>query len=137
MKRTSELRNLSSDHHRALVIAKRAKKAKPDSAFCETWLEIEQYYSRELENHLRAEEAHIVPGLEKLGKYDLVNQLNKEHKEIRNHFQPKSSRSFNALIRFGKLLEQHVRFEDRELFNVVQESFTQDMLASIKDACIK
>lgn len=135
MKRVKELKKLSRDHHRALVFAKRAKKARENGTVPEVWLEIEKYYDSELEAHFRAEELHIVPNLLKLGKHDLVNQLKIEHAEIRDHFNTTSPRTPDALLTFGQLLEQHVRFEERELFNVVQDIFEPEDLAFIDQFC--
>ncbi len=135
MKRVKELKKLSRDHHRALVFAKRAKNACENGTVSEVWLEIENYYDSELEAHFREEELYIVPNLLKLGKHDLVNRLKKEHAEMRDHFNTTSSRTPDALVTFGRLLEQHVRFEERELFNVVQDIFEPDDLASIEKSC--
>lgn len=139
MKRASELRSLSNDHHRALVIAKRAKNANSESGktTADIWQEIENYYSTELENHFRIEETYIASHLEALGETELVERLYKEHQEIRSYFGPESTRSATDLTDFGKLLEQHVRFEERELFGVAQELLSSDALASIEVVCNK
>jgi len=139
MKRATELRSLSKDHHRALVIAKRAKQFNIE---CETtlaniWMEIEIYYSTELESHFRIEETYIAPHLESPGEIELIKKLYKEHDEIRCYFSPESTRTATDLSDFGKLLEQHVRFEERELFNLAQNSLSPDALASLEEICNK
>jgi hemerythrin-like domain-containing protein len=139
MKRATELRNLSSDHHRALVFAKKAKAAasEENSTISDIWQEIEHYYSTELKNHFHIEETYIGSQLESLGKTELVEQLFREHKAIRDFFKSDSSRTADDLKCFGKLLEQHVRFEERELFNVAQASLSHEALASVEKACSK
>ncbi len=139
MKRASELRSLSSDHHRALVIAKKAKNFRSGEALAisDIWEEIDECYSTELENHFCIEESKIGSSLEALGKISLVEQLNREHKDIRRFFEPGASRTTGDLKEFGKLLEQHVRFEERELFNVAQEMLSPEALAAVEDACSK
>lgn len=132
MQRAKELRNLSSEHHRALVIAKKARNAAGGSSTTNTWLEIERLYADELERHFRTEEVYFIPALERLGMHELVSRLTREHKDLRSFFRSNPSRDTEALLRFGTLLAQHVRFEERELFNVVQESFTPQELASIE-----
>ena len=98
---------------------------------------IELYYSNELEKHFQIEESHIGIHLEALDKTGLTEQLYKEHKDLRDFFKPGASRSAANLAAFAKLLEQHVRFEERELFNVAQESLSPEALNTIKDASNK
>lgn len=137
MKRAAELRSLSSDHHRALVIAKRARRSSlaPESVVAEAWREMEQYYECELEGHFCREEDHLVPHLESVGEMALVGQLSREHEAMRACFAAEASRTPEALSRFGDLLGRHVRFEERELFKVAQEVLSQEVLASIERAC--
>ncbi len=139
MKRAPELRSLSNDHHRALVIAKMAKKANSEGGetVADIWREMEKYFSTELENHFRIEETYIASHLEALGETELVEKLYNEHQEIRSHFESGSTRTVTDLTDFGKLLEQHVRFEERELFGVAQELLSPDALASIEEVCSK
>ncbi len=139
MKRSPELRGLSKDHHRALVMAKKAKQTKPKGnlVISEIWNEMEKFYSADLEKHFRIEEKYIGLQLEAIGNLEIVERLYKEHAEIRAYFKPESRRTAETLVQFGELLGKHVRFEERELFNVAQDSLSSEALASIERACIK
>ena len=147
MKRFPELKSLSSDHHRALVLAKKAKKAgaEPSStelsstelSVTDVWSEMERYYSNELEIHFKQEEDNIAPHLQRIGKADLLERLVAEHKELRSYFMAGADRTVGTLNSLGRLLEQHVRFEERELFNVVQDLFSQEELTLIEEGCRK
>ncbi|MCP4235434.1 MAG: hemerythrin domain-containing protein, partial [Aestuariibacter sp.] len=134
MKRASELVGLSKDHHRALVIAKRAKTASGEMA-ADIWHEMETYYSTELEIHFAIEETYIAAHLEALGETELVEEFYDDHRKLRAYFEPGSTRTANDLSDFGQLLEQHVRFEERQLFRVAQELLGPDALAAIERAC--
>ncbi len=136
MKRASELINLSKDHHRALVIAKRAKTASGETA-ADIWREIEAYYSTELEVHFGLEEAHIASPLEALGETELVAKLYDDHRKLRAYFEPESTRTTTDLSDFGELLELHVRFEERQLFRAAQELLSPEALTAIEGACSK
>ncbi|MDM8546967.1 hemerythrin domain-containing protein [Candidatus Venteria ishoeyi] len=139
MKRVPELSGLSSDHHRALVMAKKAKQAKltGNLNISDIWHEMEAYYAAELENHFRIEETHIAPQLKLLGKTALIERLYNEHADISAYFNPTAEHTADTLKELGDLLEKHARFEERELFNIVQEIFSTEELASIEKACIK
>ena len=139
MKRAPELRVLSSDHHRALVLARRAKKAGADETLSvgDIWSDIEKDFRTGLEPHFNIEELYIGAALEGLGKYELAEKLYAEHKALRKFFQSGCGRSSTDLQNFGKLLEEHVRFEERELFEVAQELLSSEMLYAIEKACSK
>jgi len=133
MKRAVELKALSKDHHRALVMALKAKRAAPASsaAIAELWQELAHYYSTELIPHFTVEETCIGIPLVVAGENELVQQLHEEHKAIGRYFESGASRTASELERFGHLLEQHVRFEERELFNVAQAVLSVEQLRSL------
>ncbi|MBV1789610.1 hemerythrin domain-containing protein [Marinobacterium sp. D7] len=132
-----ELRTLSSDHHRALVIAKRARQAsgEDESALTRLWAEIETAYRSELERHFAIEERYLSEPLRAVGETNLVERLLGEHRQLRSHFTADAERSLDALHRFGELLAQHVRFEEREFFNTAEERLDAHTLAAVEAAC--
>ena len=133
MKRAVQLRRLSSDHHRALVMAKKARRiAQDDTAQAATlWQELEHYYVSELDEHFRIEESHLGKQLAAVGRHDLLHWLQQEHAKLRTFFQADNSRSVAQLHALGELLAQHVRFEERELFNVAQELLGDEHLQAL------
>jgi hemerythrin-like domain-containing protein len=136
MKRIQELQILSEDHHHGLVLARKAKKtgtAADKNDVHRVWLEVEQKFKTELDNHFRIEEKYIAPYLESCGESELVQQLLDEHKTIRACVDKNSSRTASALQRFGELLENHIRFEERELFETAQEKLSPEELADIAE----
>ena len=50
-----------------------------------------------------------------------------EHQVIQRHLKTELN-SKNELMVFAKLLENHIRFEERELFEVMQDQIDESML---------
>ena len=138
MKRVPQLRDLSEDHHHGLVLARKAKMAasgqKGPSA-PEMWAEVETVFNRELETHFNIEESLIGEVLTAVGESQLAQRLSDEHEALRRFFVPGHPRTLDDLRRFGELLEQHIRFEERELFQVAQDKLTIDELTAVAKAC--
>lgn len=121
MKRDPALRNLSNEHHQGLVLAKRAKKTACTEDAQQVWEEIRQRFAVEMEPHFRDEEARLLPALERAGAIELVKRTLDEHVALRRLIGEKS---VEAMIQFADLLEQHIRFEERELFEAAQKRLT-------------
>jgi hypothetical protein len=85
----------------------------------------------ELEPHFRDEERYLFPLL----KTDdpLRTRAESEHKEIRNLKECiiKDSQYSALFEQFANVLELHIRFEERELFNDIQDTTTKDLLARV------
>ncbi len=138
MKRIPELRDLSEDHHHGLVLARKARKAaagKDRLSSREVWAEVELSFKIELEPHFQIEESLIAPPLEKHGELQLSKRLLDEHKLLRNFFSPKMVRSAENLGRFGELLDRHIRYEEREVFETAQNLLNPEELAEVAKAC--
>ncbi len=137
MKRVPELRALSNDHHRGLVLARKAKKSgtESDLSLRDMWVSIELYFKTDLEPHFQIEELHIGSNLEAAGESGMAKRLYEEHDALRRFIHSKSERTSSNLQKFGELLEEHIRFEERELFEVAQNNLSADVLFAIEKAC--
>lgn len=138
MKRLHELRMLSEDHHHGLVLARRSARAASSgevSRVDATWAEAESRMRSDLEPHFQIEEAHIAPALASRGYAPLAARLGEDHAALRAHFAPGSGRSASELHRFARRLEDHIRFEERELFEAAQSILSPDELLEIAAAC--
>jgi len=138
MKRSAELRDLSEDHHHGLVLARKAKHAAAgpdDRAAAEMWVEVEMHFAAELAPHFQIEETLIAPHLTAAGESELTRRLLDEHRVLRECVGPGSGRSRADLGRFGDLLEDHIRFEERELFEVAQQRLSPEALRAVAEAC--
>lgn len=119
MKRSPGLRALSSEHHTALVLARRAL-AVSRGEVAETWRDLVQRFERELEPHFRQEEEQLLPALAQAGEKALVQRTLDEHTQLRSLIYHQSHDA-DTLQAFAELLQSHVRFEERVLFVTAQE----------------
>jgi uncharacterized protein YeaO (DUF488 family) len=97
MKRDLRLQGLSSDHHRALALARalRAGGVTLDGIVAE------------LEPHFQVEEDVLLPALVAAGEQALADRVREDHAFLRTCPAPAA---------FAATLADHVRFEERELF---------------------
>lgn len=128
LKRSRELRPLSSEHHQALLVAFQLKKGlagHADSAGAPRDLAgllalAKRYEEGLLSAHTRAEEDLLGHHLD-AGQ---LERLRSEHAElVRLMGVAKTSRppeARGALAAFAELLERHVRWEERDLFPSVE-----------------
>jgi iron-sulfur cluster repair protein YtfE (RIC family) len=120
VKRHDRLRPLSDDHHRALVLARRVRRAKPPE---KVWPEVVARFASELEPHFQDEERWLFPLLDRAGLHELAAQARADHAGLRELLRA------GAALAFAERLERHVRFEERELFPRVEP-----LLARFDDA---
>lgn len=124
MKRHAALLQLSREHHIALKLARLARFAADSGhalAIAEAAEKIVGIFANEIEPHFQAEESVLLPALSAAGAGELVDRVLAEHAELRDlnrHFDEADSAS---LARFATLLHDHVRFEERELFETAQD----------------
>jgi hemerythrin-like domain-containing protein len=138
MKRDASLRPLSREHHRALVTAQALQEAKapPDLAgmFLTFWRE-------DGRRHFRIEEEVLLPtwALHASVDRDGVTKMLEEHLKIRRSALEIETRGLTAddARQLGRLLEAHVRFEERELFPLIEEALDGEALSQLAVAIEK
>ncbi|VAW90058.1 hypothetical protein MNBD_GAMMA18-1979 [hydrothermal vent metagenome] len=138
MKRASQLRQLSVDHHQCLVLARRAKRLPTDSTLSQRvalWEQVKKTCQTELEPHFQIEETHIAAPLKKSGENTVAEQLYSEHQQLRELVTDSPNDPADHLVRFGELLESHIRFEERTLFVMAQDLLGEAALDEIEKAC--
>ncbi|HYD40828.1 MAG TPA: hemerythrin domain-containing protein [Anaeromyxobacter sp.] len=139
MRRSRQLKPLSSEHHHALLVAFQLKQAlagHAESAGAPRELSglvalVRRFDGQVLRTHVRTEE-------DVLGTYlapEDLRRLRHEHAQLRDLVDasgagdPLEQRS--ALAGFADLLERHVRWEERELFPYAEGHVDADTLATI------
>lgn len=123
MKRHAALQHLSREHHIALKLARQARfgcDAGIDKAIAQVAESIREAFSTSLEPHFQAEEEELLPAMAKAGAVELVNRTLAEHAELRDLNRRLAEPDGETLARFAALLNDHVRFEERELFEAAQ-----------------
>lgn len=137
MKRIPELRDLSDDHHLALVLAQRCRRAnRPDSPWSPTqlWTQVREAMTSHLEPHFRIEETILLPALAALGEESVVQRIEEDHDALRELCAaPTPDRV--RVVRFGELLESHVRYEERHVFESTQDRLPAKTLEAVALAC--
>ena len=129
IKRHTSLQPLSRDHHHALLLTWKIRQglkkdipAKRISAYC-SW-----FFTTHLLPHFELEEQFAFPVLG--NDHPQVQQALSEHAQLRSMFSNPLTTS-SALEAAGDLLEEHIRFEERTLFNSIQEAATPEQLNKI------
>jgi hemerythrin-like domain-containing protein len=137
MKRHPALVFLSRDHHHGLILSQLVKKNAPlykglphDIAGKITY--VTSFHQDELKKHFFEEENILFEFIKTKNKYfeEAVNQLKEEHlqlSELVSRFVETIDPE-NDLNDFGVLLEQHIHFEERELFEKIQSIFSEEEL---------
>ena len=130
MKRVPALRDLSSEHHSGLVLTRRIHKAValPNFQAAAAWADVAERFEHELEPHFQKEEQGLLPALRATGEHALVERTLQEHKEMRDSVRATDP---EKLLRFAQLLSEHIRFEEKELFQVAQHQLSADQLAAL------
>jgi len=119
MKRSPQLTPLAREHNRALSLARRAERAAAegdDPAVARTWREVTAVFDAELEPHFAVEDRHLVPALDAVGETEVAERLRRDHRVLRALRTTTAPRTRELLADFGRLLHDHVRYEDRVAF---------------------
>ncbi|HLO62374.1 MAG TPA: hemerythrin domain-containing protein [Azonexus sp.] len=131
MKRHAALLQHSREHHHGLKLARLARFA-ADSGSPEAVAEAahtigEQFASR-LEPHFQEEEKGLLVELAAIGQDAFVQRTLAEHGQLRelNARLAVDPQDVTAMSSFATLLHDHVRFEERELFETAQELLYPD-----------
>ncbi len=138
MKRHPALIPISREHHQLLLLAQLLKEGAPAYKGMPTDLAGKVDYAKNtwdslIKQHVELEEKVLYPTLIIYAPSlsNLVNELKKEHDEIRDLFN-NLILDIESMDRLGKLIEQHVRKEERMLFQKAQELLTEEQLDQLK-----
>jgi hemerythrin-like domain-containing protein len=136
MLRDKSLIPLSHQHQRALALCVRIDRASPIRvADLDAWqTEIMQLFQNEIRGHFTAEEQVVFPVAHRFQTLvPLVEELLVDHATLREDFARAENRSLSApeLSVFGGRLSAHIRKEERQLFEQLQELMKVEELAEL------
>ena len=123
MKRSLVLQPLSREHHTALALAKACEQAAQsgDAALvrqaCQRAIHA---FADELEPDFQVEEQSLLPLLQGSETQPLVQRTLADHQQLRGLLEGLRQNEVETLNSFGKYLTAHVRFEERELFPMIE-----------------
>jgi hemerythrin-like domain-containing protein len=134
MLRDKNLIPLSHQHQRALALCVRIDRAQPIPASdLEAWqAEVAQHFEHEVKIHFAAEEHALFPAAERfLELVPLIEELLSDHIRLRHWFSQAEARRISAadLPVFAQHLSAHIRKEERQLFERMQNLMSEEELA--------
>lgn len=133
MKRNKNLQPLSRQHHNALMAVLLLKKGLNKQAdvnvMCHFILTV---WNNELQNHFQLEENWLKPASDS-NHHILYQRMISEHAVIEKFIDLFHTNKYTAAVidQFQQLLEQHIRFEDRIFFPLLETVLSTDELAGI------
>ncbi len=136
MLRDKSLIPLSRQHQHALALCVRIDRASPISDDdLRSWQEeITQQFEAEIKFHFAAEERVLFPIARSFKDLSaLADELQGEHVTLRNSFSEAEARKMTAwaLSAFAERLSRHIRKEERQLFERMQELVKPEELAAL------
>jgi hypothetical protein len=138
VKRSEALASLSRDHHQALAIAQKLRRATPETAnqAREAFL---GYWTAHGRTHFRLEEETLLPAYAAYGDthHPLVLRVLGDHVAIRQRADALASQlatTPDVLHDLGVRLAAHVRLEERELFPLIERAIPPAELLAVARA---
>jgi hemerythrin-like domain-containing protein len=138
LKRHPALIPISREHHQLLLLAQLLKKDAPPYKGMPVDLEGKVKYAQAaweglIKPHIELEERVLFVTISgKTSSFsDLLNELRNEHELMTSMFKGLTP-EIKQLDKLGQLIEQHVRKEERVLFQRVQELLTEEELDQLK-----
>ena len=135
MKRAEALQPLSREHLRALLAARRLREATDPEEAARSFLE---FWHEDGQQHFRAEEEILLPTWALHGPVDRagVTRMLDEHLAIRRDALRLEAGGvgLDELAEIAERLHDHVRFEERELFPMIEEALDPELARRLADA---
>jgi hypothetical protein len=135
VKRDPALVPLSHDHHQALFVAQKLRRATASTA-TEARAEFLAYWNGHGAAHFRLEEEVLLPAYAAHGDphHALVARALCDHVAIRRRaadLEREPSTSLSELAAMGTALADHVRLEERRLFPLIEGAMPAEALAAV------
>lgn len=140
MLRDKNLIPLSHQHQHALALCVRIERSLQAGGKVEEWHEeVARAFETEIQYHFAAEEKVLFPACEKYEALKpLIKHLLSEHGTLRGFFAMAAAKNMDAhqLTTFHQTLSQHVRTEERELFEQCQALMPEEEMNSLGSAML-
>jgi hemerythrin-like domain-containing protein len=121
IKRSSEIAPLSREHHDGLLLCWKIRsgiKNELDAGRITGYVLF--YWETHLKAHFLDEEKYLFPLLS--ADHPKLAQAIREHGELVQQINNlQKTQTYSALSKFADELEAHIRFEERDLFNVIEQ----------------
>jgi iron-sulfur cluster repair protein YtfE (RIC family) len=138
VRRSAALAILSRDHHQALFVAHRLRRADAQTAAVQRARFLD-FWEREGRHHFQLEEELLLPAFAEYGDayHPLLLRVLGDHVSIRaqaNRLTAQPDAGTELLERLGTALATHVRLEERELFPLIEETIPPAELLELAHA---
>ena len=136
MLRDKNLVSLSRQHQHALALCVRITRGlQQQGADVAPWqAEVAQAFNQEIRVHFQVEEAVLFPAAAAFASLrPLVDELLCEHSELRSLFAQAGEGLLNRqkVLEFAQKLSEHVRKEERQLFEELQKLLPPEKMAAL------
>lgn len=137
LKRHPILRDLSRDHQKMLLQARTIRwlvssdrRARPRD---EVLAALRSLWNAEILLHLQEEEEILIEFCQKCdGTFrPLARQIANDHNWLRTHIDLLTVENLDGLAEFGRCLQDHVRFEERTVFEHIQFTLSAEALTQL------
>lgn len=131
IKRSEALQQLSKDHHFNLLFIWKIRQGLKLNVELLRIKKFIAHFFNEILHHFSIEEKYLFC---LLPREDLLRiQAEQEHVAIKRSFEEMSDNfTRNQVIEFTNLLESHIRFEERTLFNHIEKNFPDKLQQAAK-----
>ena len=136
IKRHASMQPFSRDHYAGLVQAQRLMRAAEDTAAArrDALASFLNAWRREIRSHFDEEERLLIPLIDDAGD---VERLLDEHRTLRD-FAHEAERQVNQhdpsrdwVRELGEMLRDHIRWEERELFGIIEQNADEQQMQSL------
>ncbi|CAM4102028.1 hemerythrin domain-containing protein [Flavobacterium antarcticum] len=130
IKRNENLKAISREHHHGLLLSWKIRagvKKEVEPIRIKKYLD--WFYTEHLLPHFEIEEKHIFPILG--NEHELVKKALTEHRRLMRLFESDTDLVKNIHL-IEEELESHIRFEERVLFNEIQEVASEEQLEQVR-----
>ena len=130
LKRSEQLAPLSREHHDGLLFVWKIRTGLKNGTDPGTLKQYTSWYwQNHLESHLETEEEVLLTFLP--SKSEMGQRIRSEHESIRELASNAAKIDVNDLAMLADKLSDHIRFEERQLFNHLEETLSTEQLNSI------
>src|SRR5690554_1328945 len=129
IKRHEALQPLSREHHQGLLLAFKIGKGLSKNIEGERITKyLQWFFEYYLNSHFEAEEKYAFPILGK--EHEMVKEAITQHREIKTLIFSENT-SVAHLKEIQNLMKKHIRLEERQLFNIIQETASEAQLVEL------
>jgi iron-sulfur cluster repair protein YtfE (RIC family) len=134
LKRTEELQPLSRQHHNGLLFCLLLQKGIRKNADPEVMRDfVQHFWYKDLQHHFQLEEQYLDPLKNRYHQLvEPLEQMIREHYDLKSVINEISlNPTHQSIDELRRKLDDHVRFEERQLFPLIEESISPQELQKI------